>query len=197
MNLGDTKAASASLQKSLAMREDLARSNPRNRSDQVELAVAYLDYSGYQARADSVSSGYDYARRALAILEREVPSAPDELRIVNLSAHVLRLLGEMQVGEGLSGSIGSRIGGAGRPAESLPPRGAQHRVVARGSPFRIQQARIEIVLGDAFLKLGDRPRRFPITNAPSICWRRWFGVGTASWPHSTRRSSMARSATSR
>ena len=41
MNLGDAKGALVSLRKSLEMREALARSNPHNRPDQIELAAAY------------------------------------------------------------------------------------------------------------------------------------------------------------
>jgi eukaryotic-like serine/threonine-protein kinase len=158
MNLGDTKGASVSLQKSVEMREELARSNPRNHSDQVELAVAYLDYSGYQGRAASVSAGYAYAQRGLAILEREGQSAPNDLRIVNLSVRALRILGELQVGEGLSGSVGSVSAGLDglQKASRLAARAIE---LSPSDPLvRIQQAGIEIILGDAFLKLGDRPQ---------------------------------------
>lgn len=160
-NLGDTKGASVSLQKSVEMREELARSNPRNRSDQVELAVAYLDYSGYQGRVASVSAGYAYAQRGLAILEREAQSAPNELRIVDLSARALRLLGELQIGEGLSGSVGSASAGLAdlQKASRLAARAIE---LSPSDPLLpLQQARIEIALGDAFLKLGDRSQTLP------------------------------------
>ena len=161
LNLGDAKGAFVSLQKSVEMREELARSHPHNRSDQVELAVAYLDYSSYQARAASVSAGYAYARRGLAILEREAQSAPDELRIVNLSVRALRLLGELQVGEGLSGNVGSASAGLAdlQRASRLAERAIE---LSSSDPLlRVQQAGVEIILGDAFLKLGDRPQTFP------------------------------------
>ena len=111
MNLGDAKGALVSLQKSVEMREALARSNPHNRADQVELAAAYLDYATYQQYGASVGAGYEYAQRALAILEREGRLAPNDLRIVNLSVRALRDLGELQVGEGLGGSVGSVAAG--------------------------------------------------------------------------------------
>jgi non-specific serine/threonine protein kinase/serine/threonine-protein kinase len=158
MNLGDTKGALVSVQKSVEMREELARSNPHNRSDQVELAAAYLDYSGFQGRAASVSAAYEYAQRGLAILEREAQSAPNDLRIVDLSARALQILGELQVGEGLSGSVGSASAGLAdlQKASRLAARTIE---LSPSDPFfRVQQARIEIVLGDAFLKLGDRPQ---------------------------------------
>jgi tetratricopeptide (TPR) repeat protein len=161
VNLGDTKGASVSLQKSVEMREALARSNPRNRSDQVELAAAYLDYSSYQGRAASVSAGYAYAQRGLAILEREAQSAPNELRIVNLLARALKLLGELQIGEGLSGSVGSAPAGLTdlQKASSLAARAIE---LSPSDPLlRIQQAGIEISVGDAFLKVGDRPQTLP------------------------------------
>jgi eukaryotic-like serine/threonine-protein kinase len=161
MNLGDAKGASVSLRKSVEMREALARSNPHNRSDQVELAAAYLDYSGYQGRAASVSAGYAYAQRGLAILEREAPSAPNDLRILNLSVRALRFLGEQQVGEGLSGSVGSASAGLAdlQRASHFAERAIE---LSPSDPLvRAQQAGVEIVLGDAFLKLGDRPQTFP------------------------------------
>jgi len=161
MNLGDTKGASVSLQKSVEMREELARSNPRNRSDQVELAVAYLDYSGYQASAASVSAAYAYARRGLAILEREAQSAPNELRIVDLSARALRLLGELQVGEGLSGSVGSASAGLADLQKASRAAARAIELSPSDPLLRVEQSRIEIILGDAFLKLGDRSQTWP------------------------------------
>ncbi|MEO8679225.1 MAG: protein kinase [Vicinamibacterales bacterium] len=161
INLGDAKAALISLRKAIEMRETLARSNPRNRPDQVELAAAYLDYASFQGRAASVSEGYAYAQRGLAILEREGQSAPNELRIVNLSLRALRTLGELQVGEGLSGSVGSPSAGLAdlQRASHFAERAIE---LSPADPLiRVQQAGVEIVLGDAFLKLGDRPQTVP------------------------------------
>ena len=161
MNLGDAKGALVSLQKSVEMREALARSNPHNRADQVELAAAYLDYATYQQYGASVGAGYAYAQRALAILEREGRLAPNDVRIVNLSVRALRDLGELQVGEGLGGSVGSVA--AGLADLQKASRLAEHAIeLSPSDPLvRVQQAGIEIVLGDAFLKLGDRPQTFP------------------------------------
>ena len=161
MNLGDEKAAAVSLQKAIHIRESLARAHPDNRADQVELASAYLDYGTYEAKAASVATGYEYVQRGLAILDRERPSAPNDLRILNLSVRALRDLGEFQVGEGLSGSVGS-------PAEGLVSLQKASQLAARAIELApsdpllaAQQAGVEIVLGDAFLKLGDRPQTFP------------------------------------
>jgi serine/threonine protein kinase len=161
MNLGDPKAALLSLQKSLEIREALARSHPASRADQVALAAALLDYSDYHGRAASVGAGYVSAHRALAILEREGESVPDDLRIITLSVRALRNLGELQVGEGLSGSVGS-------PAAGLDQLQKASRLAARATELApadpaisTQQAGVEILLGDAFLKLGQRPQTFP------------------------------------
>ncbi len=161
MNLGDAKGALVSLRKSVEIREALTRSNPHNRPDQVELAAAYLDYAVYQGRAASVSAGYGYAQRGLAILEREGRLAPNDKRIVNLSVRALRYLGELQVGEGLSGSVGSASAGLAhlQKASHLAERAIE---LSPSDPLvRLQQAGVEIILGDAFLKLGDRPQTFP------------------------------------
>ena len=161
MNLGDAKSALVSLQKSVEIREALARSNPHNRPDQVELAAAYLDYASYQGRAASVAAGFAYAQRGLAILEREGQLAPNDVRIVNLSVRALRYLGEHQVGEGLSGSVGSASAGLA----DLQKASRLAELAIKLSPsdplVRLQQASIEIIIGDAFLKLGDRPQTFP------------------------------------
>ncbi len=161
MNLGDAKGALVSLQKSVAIREALARSHPHHRPDQIELAAAYLDYAVYQGRAASVGAGFGYAQRGLAILDREGGLAPNDVRIVTLTVRALRYLGELQVGEGLSGSVGSAAAGLAdlQKASKLAERAI---ALSPSDPLaRLQQAGIEIVLGDAFLKLGDRPQTFP------------------------------------
>jgi tetratricopeptide (TPR) repeat protein len=157
INLGDTKAALASFQKAIEMRERLARSDSHNRRDQVELAVAYLDYADFQRGAGSVSVGFEYAQRALATLERESQPAPDDLRILKQSMRAHMILGELQVGEGLSGSVGRTSAGVAdlQKALRLADRAVELSPSDPGNVTR--QAHVEIILGDAFLKLGDRP----------------------------------------
>ena len=66
-----TKEALASHQKSMALRESLARESGSHR-DQVELAAAYLAYGEFQAgAAGNTRPGFDYVTQALAILDRE------------------------------------------------------------------------------------------------------------------------------
>ena len=158
MNLGDAKGALVSLQKALEIREELARVNPHNRSDQIDLAAVYLDFSTYQQYGASVGAGYAYAQRGLAILEREGRLAPNDVRIVNLSVRALRYLGELQVGEGLGGSVVSVSDGLADLQKAS--RLAEHAIeLSPSDPLvRLQRAGVEIVLGDAFLKLGDRPQ---------------------------------------
>jgi len=161
MNLGDAQAALLSLQKSVDLREALARAHPQNPGDQVELAAAYLDYGAYQGRAASVADGYAYAQRARAILEKERRAAPSNLRLVNLSVRAMRDLGEAQIGEGLSGSVGSISAGLADLQKAAQLAALAVELAPSDPLVSVQQAGVEIILGDAFLKLGERPQTFP------------------------------------
>jgi serine/threonine protein kinase/Flp pilus assembly protein TadD len=156
-NLGDTKAALASYQKSMQIRESLARSNPKNSEDQVELAVAYLDYSDFErGAAGNVRSGYDYCKKAVAILDREAASSPADFRIFAQSARAYSNLGIMQVGEGAMGSVGTVSGGIADLQKSLKFTQGAIRLAPTDVSMRAQEGGVSVVIGDAMLKLGDR-----------------------------------------
>jgi len=156
-NLGDIKGASASLKKSIELREALVRLNPKNGKDQVELAAAYLDYSGFlgEAAGDLVSS-YDFCNKAIAILSREAAANPKDLRTITQYMQARAALGFIEVGNGAVGSYGSLSDGVDnlKKALQLDQQAAQlappNRSVLGEVPV------IYLVLGDAMSKLGNR-----------------------------------------
>ena len=157
-NLGDTKSAMVSLQKSLNIRETLARQNPKNSKDQVELAVAYLDYSDFQRGA--VGNGalaYEYGRKAVTILDREALTSPNDFRVLAQSARGYFSLGAIEVGEGAMGQSGTTTG-AIADLEAALDRTRKALLVSPNHPALLgHQAAVAAVLGDAKGKLGDRP----------------------------------------
>jgi eukaryotic-like serine/threonine-protein kinase len=158
-NLGDTAGARASLEKLLALREGLARSRQATHADQVALAVAYLDYGDFlSGSADNVASAFGYCQKAVAILEREAAERPGDNEVGVESTRAYTALGEYQVGEGVQGTVGSTSEGVAALQKAL----ALAEGVLQRSPdslkLRSQEAVIDAVLGDAMLKLGDRPR---------------------------------------
>ncbi|MGB9465019.1 MAG: serine/threonine-protein kinase, partial [Candidatus Acidiferrum sp.] len=107
-NLGDTKGALASFQKSLELRESLVRLNPKNSQDQEQLATAYLDFSDYEnGSAGNVTSAFEYSKKALAILDREVVANPKNVLILTQSFRAHTNLAMMEIGEGSTGRIGT------------------------------------------------------------------------------------------
>jgi non-specific serine/threonine protein kinase/serine/threonine-protein kinase len=158
LNLGDTRAAGESLQKAMRMRESLAHANPGNSSDQIALGIAYRDYSEFQAEgAGNLTVGFDYAKRALAILEREAGRKPGDAGLVMQTLETMTSVGMMQIGEGLLGRVGTVSQGLADLQKAL---GLARRAV-EASPSDVnllaQDAAIEITMGDALLKLADRP----------------------------------------
>jgi eukaryotic-like serine/threonine-protein kinase len=153
--LGDTKAAALSYQKSVAMRESLARANPSNRNDQVDLASAYMHYGEFEFGVGRLDLGFDYAKRGLAILEREAQAAPGDQRIETLTRGVLETLGMMQAGNGLMGTAGTPEQGVADLQRALR---ITERILAR-SPSdeeRFAQGTLELAIGETVLTMGDR-----------------------------------------
>ena len=156
-NLGDIKGAGISLKKAVELRESLAQSNPKNNKDQVELAVAYLDFSDFQSGvAGNIASGLDYNNRAIAILDRQAASDPGNFRVIAQDTRAYTNLGFLHVGNGAHGSVGSvKQGVAGlQRALELDHRALQMN--ANSLALRGQESVIILLLGDAALKLGDR-----------------------------------------
>ena len=161
-NLGDTKAALVSFQKSMAMREALAKANPKNSKDQVELAVSYLDYCDVQrSTAGNASLASDYCKKGLAILDREAAAFPNDIRIAAQSTRGYSNLGMMQIGEGSGPQVGKVTDGIASLKKALVI--DRHAIqLAPSTPmFHGQEAVILVVLGDAEFRLGERAEALP------------------------------------
>ena len=157
-NLGDVKGAGISLKKAVELRESLARSNPRNNKDQVELAVAYLDFSDFQSGvAGNVASGLDYTNRALAILDREAIADPGNFHVIAQDTRAQTNLGFLHVGNGAVGSVGSVKQGVSDLQRALELDHRALQIEPKSVAVRGQESVIILLLGDAALKLGDRP----------------------------------------
>jgi eukaryotic-like serine/threonine-protein kinase len=157
VDLGDTKSAQVSYERSVALHESLARSSPRRAADQVGLAAAYLAYAEFQFGDGNLAVGFDFAKRALAILDRETAAAPDDERSGTLLDSCLETLGMMQAGNGLMGTVGTPRQGVAHLQRALERR---HHALARSpsdDTLRYRQGVLEIVIGEALMQLGDRP----------------------------------------
>jgi len=158
-NLGDTKGALASFQKSLELRESLARLNPKSSKDQVQLAIAYLDFSDLQSNAaGNVVAGFQYCKKGLAILDREAPANPNDVLILTQSTRGYANLGMMEVGEGAAGRIGTASGAIADLQKALVIDEQIIRLSPSDLSFKGHQALINGLLGEAMLNLGDRPQ---------------------------------------
>jgi len=154
-NLGDTKGAVASLQKSMGLRESLARSNPRNSKDQLELAVAYLDYSDVQrGGAGNTSVSYDYYQKAVAILDREEISSPNDVRLVAQETRAYTNMGMIEIGEGPAASVDRTEDGIAHLKQALVWDQRASQLAPTNLMFASQEATITVVLGDAEVKSG-------------------------------------------
>ena len=158
VNLGETNKALASYQKSMALRESLARANPRSHRDQVELAAVYLAYGEFQAgAAGNARSGFDYVTQALAILDREAQAAPGDVRTVAMMSEILLTRGMMQTGNGLMAMAGSARQGVSDLENSLHLTQQALQLSPGNASLAYRQATIELSLGQALLNLGERP----------------------------------------
>ena len=156
-NLGDAKGAVASFQKSMAIRESLAHANPKNSKDQVELAVAYLDYCDVQrGRPGNASLASEYCKRALAILDREEAAFPSDIRITAQSTRGYSNLGMMEIGDGTVTQVGLVSDGIARLKKALALDQHAMQLAPSNPMFHNQEAVIRIVLGDAENNLGQR-----------------------------------------
>jgi len=156
-NLGDANSAQSSMSKSIELRERIARLNPNNHKDQVALAATYLDYSQYlTSTANDTAKAYEYVKKGIAILDREIVVSPNDVRVVLQSTRAYYSLGMMQVGEGAMGSVGTVADGVADLKKAAVI--AEHAVQL--SPdnigLRIHISLIDGLLGDASFKTGDR-----------------------------------------
>jgi tetratricopeptide (TPR) repeat protein len=133
--------------------------NPSNISDQVELAVSYIDSSDFQINAaGDVTGGFDYDKRGVAILDRAAQIAPDNMRIVTQSIRGYTDLGKTEVGQPGSGRLGTIAEGIADLQKALSLIRRAIELSPSNREVRGKEGGVELVLGDAFSKLGDRSK---------------------------------------
>jgi non-specific serine/threonine protein kinase/serine/threonine-protein kinase len=155
-NLGEIKAAQGNFIKSIELREALARTNPHNSKDQIELAVAYLDYSDFQTGVlANPAVGLDYCNKAVAILDREADKDEKNHRVLAQSTRAYTSLGFIQIGNGAVGSTGDVAAGVTALKKALELDQRAIKLSPSDSQVVGQEFVIYILLGDAMLKLGE------------------------------------------
>jgi tetratricopeptide (TPR) repeat protein len=105
-NLGDTHAALESYHNALALRQTLAAANPDNSGDQLALAESYRYALNTNVMGSNLQEGLANATRALAILEPLAKVNPANVEFNSKLAAIYSRIGDLQGGNGLSGSLG-------------------------------------------------------------------------------------------
>lgn len=156
MHPGNPRDALVSFHKAIAMHEALVRSNPQNGRDQLELAVAYHHYAGFQTGLGDLASAFEYDTRALGILSREPHSPPRDARTAMLIVGVLTRRGMMQTGNGLMARFGSVRNGLDDLHQALEIAGQAIVRFPADETLKYQQGTLELAIGSGLLKIGDR-----------------------------------------
>jgi eukaryotic-like serine/threonine-protein kinase len=156
-NLGDSNSAQSSMSKAIELREKIARLNPNNRKDQLSLASIYMAYSEFQTtNSNNTALAYEYIKKSLAILDREIVATPNEVKVVLQSTSGYYTLGMMEIGEGAMGSVGTVADGIANLKKSAVIAERAVPLAPDNVGLRIHIALIDEVLGDASFRLGDR-----------------------------------------
>ena len=125
----------------------------------MELAAAYVDFSDFQAEvAGNVAAGLDYCMKAIAILDHEATAEPHDFRVITEDMDAYLSLGMLHLGNGAAGSIGTVSRGAKALERALVLYQSAIQMEPLNVSVRQRGATIGALLGDAMLKLGDRPR---------------------------------------
>ena len=157
-NLGDTKASLESYAKALSLEEELVRIYPKSETDRLNLAELYENLGEvHMAGTGNISEAVRYSRLSLQILDKEIAEKPDDVKILGRIVSVYRNLGLLQVGNGLTGASGSVTAGIDALEKALAFDRHALELKPTDIQFRAEGAGIQIALGDAYLKLGDRP----------------------------------------
>lgn len=156
INIGDPKGALASFQKSLGLREALAKANPTNHNDQVSLANGYLDYGEFEAGSvRNVPEGFEYIKKAVAIVDREAPNSRN-VRAVAIATRAYSDIGFFEIGNGLAGTVGTLDDGVASMQKALEYTRRGMEIAPSVPDFASQLLVIEMTLGSAKAQVGDR-----------------------------------------
>ena len=158
-NLGDTKAALADYQKSLTLEEALVRMYPDSEKDQFNLAQLYADFAEvHMAGTGNVPEAIRYCRQAVALFDKLLLAKPNDLPVLKQATSAYVTFGMLQVGNGLSGTAGTVESGVEALEKAIAFDQRAIELDPSDISLRGEMAAIHITLGDAYLKLGNRPR---------------------------------------
>jgi len=155
-NLGDTKAALESYQKSLALRESIMRLSPNNERDQLNLAETYIGLSElHMSATGNMAEAYRLCLKSIPILEKEASSNPKSARILGQTTRAYVSLGMLQIGNGLTGTVGTIDGGVNALEKALVYDRRAIELEPKQIQYRAEEASVNVTLGDAELKRGN------------------------------------------
>ncbi len=157
-NLGDTKASLENYAKATSLEETLVRMYPRSETDRLNLAQLYEALSEvHMAATGNIPEALRYCRLAVPTFEEFLAARPNDVKILARNISVYRNLGLLQLGNGLSGSSGSVNEAVQVLEKALALDQRAIELAPTDISYRAESAGIRIALGDAYLKLGDRP----------------------------------------
>lgn len=155
-SLGDAKDGLQSLQKALAIRQSIARADPRNVEDLVSLARIHHELGRMQWYAlGGTKEGLESLGQAVAIGESAVQIDPNNAVAVEALARAYQYLGDIQAGGGLRGGTAALHVGLENHLKALP----LLQRVATANPSDPEKtyllARAKIAIGDDYIRAGD------------------------------------------
>ena len=156
VSMGDAAGALQSLQKSLSIRQGVARANPQNSDDQVALARAYGEVARVQwLSLGKTRDGLENVRQAVAVAEGVVHKDPRNLKAVEILARGYQYLGDIEGGSGLRGSTAELRDALENHRRALP----LLQEVAGASPSEPEKqyllARATLSTGDDYVRVGE------------------------------------------
>jgi len=156
-NLGDTKAALADYQKSLTLEEALVRMYPDSEKDQFNLAQLYADLSEvHMAGTGNVPEAIRYCDQSIMLFDKLLSSKPNDVAILKQAMSAYVTFGLLRIGNGVSGTSGTVESGVAVLEKALAYDRRAIKLEPSDVSLAAEEASIDIALGDAYLKLGNR-----------------------------------------
>jgi len=156
-NLGNTKAALANYQKSLTLEEALVRMYPDSQKDQFNLAQLYADLAEvHMAGTGNVPEAIRYCDQSMVLFDKLVSSKPNDVAILKQAISAYVTFGLLRIGNGASGTSGTVESGVAVLEKALAFDQRAIKLETSDVSLVAEEASIDIALGDAYLKLGNR-----------------------------------------
>lgn len=155
-NLGQVQAAEVSNRKAMALFEQVARANPNNLKDQVNLAMAYR----WRAFLDIYEPpGMAEIKRALAVTEPLTVLHKDDADLTNELADEYYILAEIQ------DAVGDRLQSIASFRRVLELRQELQRLNPSYPEIARHIAKVKVLLGHQIGRFGSRPEGLQLLNS--------------------------------